>query len=303
MTGRGLLNVVRIIQSHILKYSSVATKQTPAEYCHELVRKYDHENYICTLPLSSKTRSIGFSIRAFNVEVALVLEQVYDSKIGQMKLKFWTDALNNTYNGNPPRIPVMLELDRVLKEKCSLSKRYFKRLIDVRSEYLNNCLLLNMNAIEKYAEYSTSSIYYLLLEGHGITDVNADHAASHLGKAQGIINLIRSVPRNANIRVNMLPQDILMKHGVSTEAIFQGQTNQGLQDAIYDIASYGKQHLDMAISLTHKLEKDIRVIFLPILCLENYLDALRKADFNIFDTKLQRSKSTLPFRILWKTFF
>lgn len=45
-----------------------------------------------------------------------------------------------------------------------------------------------MNAVENYAEYSNSSIYYLLLQAHGITDINADHAASHMGKAHGIVN-------------------------------------------------------------------------------------------------------------------
>ena len=31
----------------------------------------------------------------------------------------------------------------------------------------------------------------------GITDVDVDHAASHVGKAQGIVTMLRSVPYNA----------------------------------------------------------------------------------------------------------
>lgn len=105
-----------------------------------------------------------------------------------------------------------------------------------------------MSAIEKYTEYSSSSIYYLLLQAYGVTNIDADHAASHMGKAHGIVNLIRSVPYNASKRVNMLPQDILMKHNVSTEAVLQGQSSKDLQNVIYDIASYGKLHLD-AVSI------------------------------------------------------
>lgn len=30
-----------------------------------------------------------------------------------MRLKFWIDAINNTYKGNPPRSPVMLALHTV----------------------------------------------------------------------------------------------------------------------------------------------------------------------------------------------
>lgn len=129
-------------------------------------------------------------------------------------------------------------------QKHSLSKHYFKRLIDIRLDKLRDYSFHNMSEIEKYAEYSSSSIYYLLLQAHGVNNINADHAASHLGKAHGIVNLLRSIPYNASKRVNMLPQDILMKHSVSTEAVLQGQSSKNLQDVIYDVASYGKLHLD-----------------------------------------------------------
>lgn len=73
-------------------------------------------------------------------------------------------------------------------QKHSLSKHYFKRLIDIRLNTLRDYAFNDMNAVENYAEYSNSSIYYLLLQAHGITDINADHAASHMGKAHGIVN-------------------------------------------------------------------------------------------------------------------
>ncbi|XP_033323997.1 NADH dehydrogenase (ubiquinone) complex I, assembly factor 6 homolog sicily isoform X2 [Megalopta genalis] len=263
MNGRNLLNVSGNAFLHISKYSHVVTKQTPAEYCFELVRKYDHENFLCTLSLPSKPRSAAFAIRAFNVEVAQIQDQTNDSKIGEMRLKFWTDALNNTFKGNPPRSPVMLELARIL-QKHSLSKHYFKRLIDARLEYLKNCTFLDMNALEKYAEYSTSSIYYLVLEAYDIHNISADHAASHM------------------------------------EAVFQGQISQDLQNVIYDVACYGKQHLDTAISLKKKLQKNIGLIFLPVVPLEQYLGELRKTDFNVFDKRLQKRNSLLPIYLFWK---
>lgn len=45
--------------------------------------------------------------------------------------------------------------------------------------------------MEKYVEKSVSNVYYLILEGCGVKNVHADHAASHLGKAQGIVQQIR----------------------------------------------------------------------------------------------------------------
>lgn len=72
-----------------------------------------------------------------------------------------------------------------------LPKRHLKNLIASRKQLLSMSSFCDLEDIEKYAELSVSSIYYLILEGSGIKNVNADHAVSHLGKSQGIVQQIR----------------------------------------------------------------------------------------------------------------
>lgn len=45
--------------------------------------------------------------------------------------------------------------------------------------------------MEKYAERSVSNVLYLILEGCGVQNIHGDHVASHLGKAQGLVQQIR----------------------------------------------------------------------------------------------------------------
>ncbi|XP_018392080.1 PREDICTED: NADH dehydrogenase (ubiquinone) complex I, assembly factor 6 [Cyphomyrmex costatus] len=279
--------------------TSTKQKQTPAEYCLQLVRKSDYENFLCTLLLPHSIKSAAFAIRAFNVEVAQVEDQVSDNRIGAMRLQFWTDALNGIYNANPPKSPVALELHRIL-QRHKLSKRYFKRLIDARLSKLSSSIFVDLESLEKYCDYTTSSIYYLLLEAQGTASVNADHAASHFGKAHGLVTLIRSVPYNARKRVMILPQDVLLKHSVSSESIFQGQSSAGFKDVILEIASCAKQHLKMATSLRKTAGKDLNVIFLSTVCVENYLENLEKVDFDVFHPTLQRRNGILPLQLLWR---
>lgn len=78
----------------------------------------------------------------------------------------------------------------------------------------------------------------------GIENVQADHAFSHLGKAQGLTNLIRSVPYYAQRRIVILPQDILAKHKVSQESVIRGGCEKPNRDAIFDVACQAKSHLD-----------------------------------------------------------
>lgn len=140
-----------------------------------------------------------------------------------------------------------LEIFRILQilQQHKLSKRYFKRLIDARLNKLSNSIFVDLESLERYCDYTASSIYYLLLEAQGTTNIDADHAASHFGKAHGLVTLIRSVPYNARKRVMVLPQDILMRNSVSSESVFQGQLSVGFKDAIFEVASNAKQHLKM----------------------------------------------------------
>ena len=51
----------------------------------------------------------------------------------------------------------------------------------------------------------------------GVEDVNSDHAASHVGKAETIVTLLRAVPYHCSRRVVLLPMDIVTRvswHGV-----------------------------------------------------------------------------------------
>lgn len=41
-------------------------------------------------------------------------------------------------------------------------------------------------SLEAYAENSAASVLYLTLECIAVRSIHADHAASHLGRAQGI---------------------------------------------------------------------------------------------------------------------
>lgn len=76
-------------------------------------RKYDFENYLCTIYLRPKDRACAFAVRAFNIEVANIEGQVSNVSIGQMRLKFWEESIDKIFNDNPPHHPVTQEVHRV----------------------------------------------------------------------------------------------------------------------------------------------------------------------------------------------
>ncbi|XP_021927289.1 NADH dehydrogenase (ubiquinone) complex I, assembly factor 6 isoform X2 [Zootermopsis nevadensis] len=223
--------------------NSTSKQRLSADYCLNLVRQHDYENFLCTLLLPSHSRTSAFAIRAFNIEVAKVQDQVSDPHIGQMRMKFWEETVDKIYVDHAPSHPVAVELHHAIRRR-RLSKRYLKRLITVRADHLRSAVFPDLEAVESYAEHSVSSVYYLLLEASGVESIHADHAASHLGKAHGIVNLIRSVPFNAPRKIVSLPQDVLLQHNVPHETVLRAKCTADLKEAVFDVAARAKQHLN-----------------------------------------------------------
>ncbi|XP_055685351.1 NADH dehydrogenase (ubiquinone) complex I, assembly factor 6 homolog [Lutzomyia longipalpis] len=273
-------------------------------YCLNSVKNYDYENFLSLLLLENSLRRKAFSIRAFNVEIARVNSQVSEAKIGEMRLKFWEDAVDKVFNAKDvpiPEHPVVQELKNTSRE-CSLSKMYFHRLIKSRKR-LGNVSFLTVKELEDYAEQTNSSVYYLMLEAAGVKNIHADHAASHLGKAQGITNIIRSLPHQRRNAIIPIPQEILLRHGVSQERVFRDRADdKGVENCVFDIATVAHQHLAKARSLRDKIPRNCLPIFLPGATLDRYLERLRRAHFHPTTEHLQKRDSVLPLVLYWNKF-
>ncbi|KAK0179462.1 hypothetical protein PV327_005212 [Microctonus hyperodae] len=214
-----------------------------------------------------------------------------------MRYNFWNDTLKKIYNNKPPEAPVPLELTRVLQNH-KLSKHYFQRLLDARWKKWQSVSFNDISVIEQYSEDTVSPINYLLLQIKGIQNIHIDHMASHLGKAQGIVTTIRSVPYHARRRTIILPKDLLIDHGVSSESVFRGESSKELSDVIFALASRANQHLKKARSLKKNFKENLSDIFLPAVNVERYLAKLQRANFDIYSRTFNKRENMIPFHLL-----
>uniref|UniRef100_A0A182P8J4 NADH dehydrogenase (Ubiquinone) complex I, assembly factor 6 n=1 Tax=Anopheles epiroticus TaxID=199890 RepID=A0A182P8J4_9DIPT len=289
--------------------SSDSRSSTSAQnVCLSLVRNHDKENFLCTLLLKNPERRSALAVRAFNVEVAKVSEKVSAGNVGVMPLKFWENTLTTLYrsggteegksSSTVPDHPVIHELHRAIREH-KLSKRYLQRLVMARANA--NLHFVTVRQLEDYAEQTVSSVLYLLLEVHGMRNVHCDHAASHLGKAQGIVNLLRSIPYQTRRNAVPIPQEVLMEHGVNQERMVRNRADdKGVEEVTFSLASVAFRHLETAKGLLKTVPRPVRPIFLPAVSIERYLARLRHASFHLTDASVMRTDSLLPLVLYWR---
>ncbi|KAI5705477.1 hypothetical protein M8J75_015351 [Diaphorina citri] len=292
-----LLGVRNILVPTAQHWRKVSTKSThrgsDLQYCIQLVRKFDYENFLCTLLLPKPLQNASFVIRAFNIEAAKVQDNVSDVTTGQARLTFWENAIDKLYTDQVPAHPVVQELNKVE----NLSKRNLRRLVTSRVALLKNKRFCNLEELEAHSENVVSCIFYLQLQVAGVKDIQVDHTLSHIGKAQGITNILRSVPYLP--RTSPLPVDILASHKVSQEMLIRQDTSKPTRDAVFEIASAAKIHLDKARSIKDKIPPHVLPLCLPSIPVQCYLERLRRADFNLFHPQLKLQDGFLPSKLWW----
>ncbi|KYQ88869.1 UPF0551 family protein [Tieghemostelium lacteum] len=256
--------------------------QNDYNYVFERAKICDKENYLCTLLIKDlSARRCAFAIRAFNIETVANDFTPKVEKMSKLRLSFWKDAINNFYNGKVYDQPLSRVLAQFIKEK-QLSKTWFIRLLNRREKDLATIQLKDMEELEQYCDDIQTSMLLLTLEGMGIKgNHDIEHCASHLGKAVGLMILIRGTQFHISKRKIYIPVSLTTKHGINIEALYRGDRQaEKLKEAIYEMASRAKMHLDKARSFT--VPQPANQAFIIAEIVDDFLENLRTIDFNIY---------------------
>ncbi|KHG15441.1 putative mitochondrial protein [Gossypium arboreum] len=265
-------------------------------HCVQQVRSYDYHHYLCLLELPANMRKAAFALRAFNVETARAMDVASDPKIGLMRLLWWQEAIDKIYANKLIEHPTAQALSSVISES-KISKAWLKRVVDARINDANRDVIdlpESIEELEKYAEDTASTLLYMTLQAGGIKSTAVDHAASHVGKASGLLLLLKSLPYHAsrNRHFSYIPAKLAAKHGLLVKEGGRSEirldSREGLCDAVFEMASVANAHLVKARELANSVPVEARKALLPAVPAQVLLDSLSKVQFDVFDSRLAR---------------
>ena len=217
--------------------------------------------YDSFMPKHSQHMSVA--LRVIYAETAAAVAAPHAVDAGRARLHFWREAVVDALAGRPPPHPAATilahaadELDRVSGGRAHFGRHWFTRLLAAREQRLGLPPFASLDALERYAEHTSSSVMYLMLESLPLISATTDHFASHIGKALGITEALMAVPDLAFPRTAagsgsskerpgtvMLPLDVMAKAGVKEEDVLhRGGDAEGLRDAVLTVATRAHAH-------------------------------------------------------------
>jgi len=264
-----------------------------AAFCADLVRSHDFVRYASTLFVPPDRRRALLALYAFNVEIWRVRDQVSQPLPGEIRLQWWTDMLAGEGQGGAEGNPVAAELRRAIAD-FHLPVDPLSRLIDEHQFDLYNDPMPTLAALEGYVTETASALFALAARIAGSAFIEVEHLARHAGLAQGLTDVIATLPRDASRRQLFVPLQLLESHGCGIEEVFSGRQTPRLRAALLQLIGEARKHLDTSFALLADLPAQVRPIFLPLSLVGRELDRMLRADADPFMPHV-RSR----FSILW----
>jgi phytoene synthase len=168
------------------------------------------------------------------------------------------------------------------------------RLIDEHQFDLYNDPMPTLAALEGYVHETASALFALAARILAPPSAEIEHLARHAGYAEGFVQVIASMPRDAGRRQLFLPLQFLQSQGSGMEEVFSGKQTPKLRAAVDELLGEARRHFQTAEDLLAQAPSRARPAFLPLALVRDELARMSRADNDPF---VWRARSRLS--ILW----
>src|ERR1051326_4242605 len=158
--------------------------------CEATVRRADPDRYFSTLFAPAGKRPFLFALYAFNHEIARIGEIVREPMMGEIRLQWWREGLQEVRLGNPRAHDVLRALSQTF-EAVELPQELFESMLDARAFDYSAETFASGAARDAYIDATSGNLTRLAARILGVCDT-LDALAPEAGLAYGPGGLLRS---------------------------------------------------------------------------------------------------------------
>lgn len=246
-------------------------------YLSALVRAHDRPRYYATLFAPAAIRDDLFAIYGFAAEIARIPDLVSEPALGEIRLKWWSDALVGAGAGEGEGATPALRAISSVMTKHRLPLTPLEALIEARSADLYSDPPATVGDVEGRLGETESILFQMAAIVAGASGPEVADAAGHAGVAYGIARRLAVLSSERARRRTILPADLMTVAGLSAGDFFASTPKAGFQGAFASIAGVARSHLSEARSRAKTLNKPVRSAFLPLAIVAPLLRKIERA--------------------------
>jgi phytoene synthase len=259
-----------------------------------LLRRHDRDRFLASLCAPAARQPALWALLGFNYEIARVREVVSEPMLGQIRLQWWRDALDEIYDGKPPRRHEVAEPLAAAVLGCGLDRSLLDSMIAAREQDLAGEPPASLAALEAYLEATSSNLLRAQL---AVLGAEADEAAQHVGIAWGLVGLIRALPYHAASKILYIPAEIAQAMDLHEQDVYRLRPSPPLAAALEQLGDAAAAHLAAARRL--RVPRRALPALLIARLAAQYLQRIRAAGYDPYTQQVQQPDPLAAWRLSW----
>ncbi len=270
-------------------------------HCERLLHEADRDAWLACLFAPQEARPHLHAIHAFALEIAGVREKTSQPLLGEMRLRWWYDALEaqlSEESGGARAHPVADALIDTI-ETHAIPRGELIDLIEAHVFDLYDEPMDSLAALEAYC--ARTACAPMRWSAAIIDAVGAKHqteALTRAGHALALTRLLRSLPRQIALGQRFIPFELMARHGASEQDFTSGVASPAVRAALGDLQGRARAHYDAARRAAHGRGPS-QAALLPAALVPLYLRPMERTDHDPFRTLVEPPQWRRQWR-LWR---
>lgn len=237
------------------------TEQHPAETEGTLasLRVLEPDRYLAVLYAPQEARADLATLYRFDAEIASIRDRIREPMAGEIRLKWWADALQAGATTGQPLADEMLSVVTRHRLPLSAFERYFEaRLFDLYDDPMPDRV-----TFEAYCGETSGTMTQLaciILDAQAAS--RAGEASGHGGCAEATARVLWSLARQRARGQCYVPLEMLAAVGLDRESFLSDEGDAGAR-AVAMMVALGNEHHALFAKVTDALPRSLRPAFLP----------------------------------------
>lgn len=270
--------------------------------------RQDRERFLSAMTAPPARREALFALYAFNHEISKTAGVVSEPMLGQIRLQWWREAIEECYAGTPRRHAVVNALAEAVQD-VKPTRFLFDALIEGREGDLDFQPPNSLAELERYADVTSGCLTELALEiclgrERACSD-DLRKAARKVGTAWALVGLMRALPFHMRARRGMLPRDLAASHGVAASDLSEGRAVPGMALAVKDVCALASALLSDARAVPTGGAATSAVfgaLSIGVIA-DSHLKQLQKVRHDVFDPRLSAPPALRGWTLLVRSVF
>lgn len=268
-------------------------------YCDMRLKAGDHAAWLAALFAPAAKRPYLHALGAFAVDLAEVRGKVREPLAGELRLQWWTDAIEGEARGDVRGHPVASALIDTIRA-THLSRAALTDLVEARREDLYDDPIASLDNYAKRADRIDGALIGLKAQVLlGRRDPVVETAARHAGRVLAVADTLRALT-DAALPLHMtVPLDLLRAERIGAAELLVRRTSPAILAALAALRRFALDNIAALQALRGSLDPGAAPALLTANVATRMLQATQRRSYDPFGTQIELS----PWRrqwILWR---